>query len=53
MARSRKDLLGLKASRQRKSKEILKNAKMLKQLISQPSKKASHLSGKTSDNAVL
>ncbi|MBC8538614.1 aspartate carbamoyltransferase catalytic subunit [Christensenellaceae bacterium NSJ-63] len=47
MARSRKDLLGLKGVPAEEIQEILKNAKMLKQLISQPSKKASHLSGKT------
>ena len=37
MARSRKDLLGLKDVPAEEIEEILKNAKMLKQLISQPS----------------
>jgi len=47
MALKGKDLLGLKDISPEEIREILSNAEMLKKLISQPTKKASQLAGKT------
>ncbi len=47
MALNRKDLLGLRDVSAEEILEILNHAEMLKKLISQPTKKASQLAGKT------
>lgn len=47
MPLDRKDLLGIKDLHREEIEEILKNAETLKQILSLPSKKASHLAGKS------
>lgn len=47
MSLDRKDLLGMKDLSQEEILEILKNAAILKKILDMPSKKASHLAGKS------